>query len=335
MNRRYLYYPGCSLTTTARAYAQSLAAILAPLGVELEEVEDWNCCGATEYVTLSPLGGYALIGRNLALAERQRGGPDTLVAPCSACYVNLAKTDRYVRESPVLRDQLTEALAADGLHYTPGAMTVRHLLEVLIEDVGLDEVARHVTRPLHGLRVASYLGCLVSRPDHDGRWSSREQPLELDRLMTALGAEVVDYPLRTACCGGHMTQISPDTGFELIRRLIDGADRLHADLLVTVCPMCQMNVDAYQGEMNRHFHSHYHVPILFFTQLIGLAYGLEPAALGIGSELVSAHQALGRIGIDVTPPAEELVTAGPASRPARKTKRGPELPMPQPRRVDR
>jgi heterodisulfide reductase subunit B len=332
---RYLYYPGCSLSSTARAYAQSLSAILAPLGIELQEIDDWNCCGATEYVTLSPLRGYALIGRNLALAERQRGGPDTLVAPCSACYVNLAKTDRYVRESPILREALNEALAADGLHYTPGAMTVRHLLEVLIEDVGLDEVARHVTRPLHGLRVASYLGCLVSRPDHDGRWSSPEQPRELDRLMTALGAEVVDYPLRTACCGGHMTQISPNTGFELIRRLIDGADRLHADLLVTVCPMCQMNVDAYQGEMNRHFRLHYHMPILFFTQLIGLAFGMEAAALGIGSELVSAQRALGRIGIDVPPPDQEPVAAVSPGRPGRKPKRGPELPMPQPREDDR
>jgi heterodisulfide reductase subunit B len=328
----YRYYPGCSLSSTAKAYAQSLAAILAPLDVELHEVDDWNCCGATEYVTLSPLRGYALIGRNLALAERQAGGPDTLVAPCSACYVNLAKTDRYVRESPVLRDQLNEALAADGLHYTPGAMTVRHLLDVLIDDVGLDEVARHVVRPLHGLRVASYLGCLVSRPDHDGRWSSREQPLELDRLMAALGAEVVDYPLRTACCGGHMTQISPNTGFELIRLLIDGADRLHADLLVTVCPMCQMNVDAYQGEMNRHFRTHYQVPILFFTQLIGLAFGMEPAALGIGTELVSAHRALGRIGIELPPPAEEQVPEGGAARngpETRRTRRSKELPMPR------
>jgi heterodisulfide reductase subunit B len=330
--RSYRYYPGCSLSSTAKAYSQSLAAILAPLEVELHEVDDWNCCGATEYLTLSPLRGYALIGRNLALAERQSGGPDTLVAPCSACYVNLAKTDRYVRESPVLRDQLNDALAADSLHYTPGAMTVRHLLEILIDDVGLEEVARHVVRPLHGLRVASYLGCLVSRPDHDGRWSSREQPLELDRLMAALGAEVVDYPLRTACCGGHMTQISPNTGFELIRLLIASADRLHADLLVTVCPMCQMNVDAYQGEMNRHFRTHYQVPILFFTQLIGLAFGLDPAALGIGTELVSAHRALGRIGIDVPPPSEEAVPASPAAADgpeARRSRRSKGLPMPR------
>jgi heterodisulfide reductase subunit B len=325
----YLYYPGCSLSGSARAYAESLTAIVAQLGIELKEIDDWNCCGATEYLTLSPLRGYALIGRNLALAESQRNGTNTLVAPCSACYANLIKTDRFVRESPILNERLNGALAADGLTYTPGSIKVRHLLEVLIEDVGLDEVERHVTRPLHGLRIAPYLGCLVSRPDYDHRWSRREQPHELDRLMTALGAEVVDYPLRTACCGGHMTQIGPNTGFELIRRLVDAAFRREADLLVTVCPMCQMNIDAYQGEMNHHFHTNYHVPILFFTQLIGLAFGLEPKALGIGTEIVSAAQALGRVGIEVPPPADDLVPAEAASHAGRRPKRPQGLPMPR------
>ena len=337
----YLYYPGCSMAGSARAYAQSLAAILGPLGIELHEIDDWNCCGATEYLTLSPLGAHALIGRNLALAERQRDGMDTLVAPCSACYVNLAKTDRYVRESPVLREQLDSALAADGLHYTPGAVKVRHLLEVLIEDVGLEEVGRHVRRPLTGLRVAPYLGCLVSRPDYDGRWTHREQPRELDRLMGALGAEVVDFPLRTACCGGHMTQISPDVGLELIRRLVDAAGRCDADLLATVCPMCQMNVDAYQGEMNRHFGTRHHIPILFFTQLIGLAFGFEPSELGFGAEITSARHALDRIGIELPAPAEEAVATGPAvaggtpAREGRRAKRPQGLPMPRMDEADR
>lgn len=325
----YLYYPGCSLSGSARAYAESLTAILAPLGMELHEIDDWNCCGATEYLTLSPLRGYALIGRNLALAERQRNGTDTLVAPCSACYANLAKTDRFVRESPVLSRRLNGALAADGLGYTPGSIKIRHLLEVLIEDVGLDEVKRHVTRPLSGLRVAPYMGCLVSRPDYDGRWSRHEGPRELDQLMTALGAEVVDFPLRTACCGGHMTQISPNTGFELIRRLVDAADRREADLLATVCPMCQMNIDAYQGEMNHHFRTAYHVPILFFTQLIGLAFGLEPKALGVGTEIVSTDRALGRIGIEVPAPVEAAVAAGAGTREGRRPKRPQGLPMPR------
>jgi heterodisulfide reductase subunit B len=327
--KHYLYYPGCSLTGSARAYAESLNAIMATLEVELHEIDDWNCCGATEYLTLSPLRGYALIGRNLALAERQRDGSSTLVAPCSACYANLAKTDNLARESPLVREQLNGALAADGMHYTPGSIAVRHLLEVLIDDIGLDEVERHVVRPLHGLRVASYLGCLTSRPDYDRRWPRREQPVALDRLMAALGAEIVDFPLRTSCCGGHMTQIGPHTGFELIRRLVDAADRHEADLMVTVCPMCQMNVDAYQGEMNHYFRTSYHVPILFFTQLIGLAFGLEPKTLGIGSEVVSAADALARIGIEVPAPEEATVVAGHPIREGRRAPRPQGLPMPR------
>ncbi len=333
--KHYLYYPGCSLTGSARAYNESLSAMLAVLDIELHEIDDWNCCGATEYLTLSPLRGYALIGRNLALAERQRDGSSTLVAPCSACYANLAKTDNLVRENPGLRDELNRALAADGMAYTPGSIAVRHLLEVLIDDVGLDEVERHVVRPLHGLRVASYLGCLTSRPDYDRRWPRREQPVALDRLMAALGAEVVDFPLRTSCCGGHMTQIGPHTGFELIRRLVDAADRREADLMVTVCPMCQMNIDAYQGEMNHYFHTSYHVPILFFTQLVGLAFGLEPKALGIGSEVVSASEALGRIGIEVPTPEEAPVAGGHTAREGRRAPRPQGLPMPTPDGDDR
>lgn len=331
--KSYLYYPGCSLSGSARAYAQSLATVLEPLGIELHEIDDWNCCGATEYLTLSPLRGQALISRNLALAEAQRNGTQTLVAPCSACYVNLAKTDRYFRESPAFRDRLNEVLAADGLHYTPGAVRVRHLLEVLIEDVGLDAIAAQVKRPLTGLRVAPYLGCLVSRPDLDRRWTEHEQPRELDRLMAALGAEVVDFPMRTACCGGHMTQISPDTAWELLRRIVDSADRQQADLLVTVCPMCQMNVDSYQGEMDRHFGAHYHMPILFFTQLIGLAFGQPAEKLGIGSEVVSARKALSRIGVEVPPPAEP--SAEQAGHDAKRQKRPKGLPMPEPLEVNR
>ena len=328
----YLYYPGCSLSGSARAYAESLAAILEPLGIELREIEDWNCCGATEYLTLSPLRGQALISRNLALAEAQRDSSQTLVAPCSACYVNLAKTDRYFRENAGFRTRLNEVLAADGLHYTPGAVRVRHLLEVLLEDVGLDAIAAAVTRPLTGLRVAPYLCCLVSRPDLDGRWTLHEEPRELDRLMAALGAEVVDFPARTACCGGHMTQISPDVAWELLRRVIEPADQAQADLLVTVCPMCQMNVDSYQGEMDRHLGLRYHMPILFFTQLIGLAFGRPPETLGIGTEVVSAARALARIGVEVPPPAEPPTEGG---HEPRRQKRPSGLPMPEPLEVTR
>lgn len=319
--KEYLFYPGCSMESNAKAYAESLGSISKPLDLDLKEIDDWNCCGATEYVGISLTPAYALISRNLALASQQANGTKTVVAPCSACYLNLAKADYYMKERPRLYQNVNEALAAGGLHYEPGDLTIRHLLDVLVYDIGLEEIERQVVRPLTGLRVAPYLGCMVPRPDYEQRWSDPEHPTELDRLLKVLGVEVIDFPLKTHCCGGHMTQISPSTAFELIRRLISSADQYDADLMVTLCPMCQMNLDAYQNETNKHFGTDYKMPILFFTQLIGLAFGMDPKALGIGRELVSSQTALSKIGVEV--PVEE-----PKPRGRRKAKET-GLPMPQ------
>jgi heterodisulfide reductase subunit B len=323
----FLYYPGCSMGGTGRAYADSLGKVAGPLGLDLHEVPDWNCCGASEYLSIGQLRAYSLIARNLALAERAQDGSSTLVAPCSLCYVNLAKTDRYMRDDRALRANVNEALGAGGLGYAPGSIAIRHLFEVIVDDIGLERVRGLVVAPLRGLRVAPYLGCLVTRPDVDRRWASHEHPQAFDDLLGALGAEVVDFPLKTECCGGHMTQIGPGTAFAMIRRLIDTAERLGADMLATICPMCQMNVDFYQPEANRHFHSDHRMPILFFTQLMGLAFGFAPKELGIGSEVVSARAALAKIGIDL--PLEEVPDAGAPGghrRPRREKSQG--LPMP-------
>jgi len=317
---KYLFYPGCAMETSAKAYCDSLTAIQPILGLDVIEVEDWNCCGATEYLGISLTPAYALIGRNLALASKQATETKTLIASCSACYLNLAKADHYMQERPLLNENVNTALAAGGLSYQPGSLQLRHLLDVIINDIGLDYVRSKVVNPLKGLRVAPYLGCMVPRPDYDHRWSDHEHPDELDRLIAALGAEVIDFPLKTHCCGGHMTQIGPSTAFELIRRLISSADQYQADIMVTVCPMCQMNLDAYQGETNRYFHTNYHMPIVFFTQLMGLAFGLEAKHLGFGKELVSAGTALGRIGIEVPEPEDKK------ARPKRTKPTG--LPMP-------
>jgi heterodisulfide reductase subunit B len=319
--QHYLFYPGCSMESSARAYYMSLMAIRDPLGLELDEIQDWNCCGATEYLGINLIPAYALISRNLALAYQQSNGTRTVVAPCSACYLNLAKADHYMQERPSLGDKVNNALSAGGLSYQPGSLLIRHLLDVIINDVGLEKVKDQVVKPLQGLRVAPYLGCMVPRPDYEKRWSDSEYPTELDRLLKALGAEVIDFPLKTHCCGGHMPQISPSTAFELIHRLISSADKYEADLMVTLCPMCQMNLDAYQNETNHHFHTHFNMPILFFTQLMGLAFGLKAEALGIGLELVDSSKALGRIGVEV--PVQEKI----APRKPRRKKEG--LPMPR------
>lgn len=316
---KYLFYPGCAMESSAGAYNDSLMAIHKHIDMDLQEIQDWNCCGATEYLGISLTPAYALIGRNLALAAKQANGVQTVVASCSACYLNLAKADHYMSERPILGENVNKALEAGGLQYTPGTLTIRHLLDVMINDIGLDRIKEKVVRPLKGLRLAPYLGCMVPRPDYEKRWSDHEYPNELDRLLKALGAEVIDFPLKTHCCGGHMTQISPSTAFELIRRLIQSADQYHADMMVTLCPMCQMNLDAYQNETNRYFHTNFKMPIVFFTQLIGLAFGLDAKDLGFGKELVDPRPALKRIGVEL--PEEE----SPA-KPKRGKKAG--LPMP-------
>lgn len=317
----YLLYPGCSMEYSARAYSDSLRAISTPLGIRLKEIEDWNCCGATEYLGISRTPAYALIARNLAIAAQTSNGTRQLVAPCSACYLNLAKADYYMREQPKFGQTVNEALAAGKLSYQPGSLDIRHLLDVIVYDVGLDAVEKCVVQPLSGLRVAPYLGCMVPRPDYDHRWSDHDFPVELDLLLQRLGAEVVDFPLKTECCGGHMTQIGPETAFELIRRLIATADDHEADTIVTVCPMCQLNLDAYQGEMNQYCGTNYHMPILFFTQLMGLAFGIDAKELGFGLELVSARNVLDAIGVKAppeTPPA-----------PPRRPRKPEGLPMPR------
>ncbi len=319
----YIFYPGCSMESSAKAYHASTLAVCKQLGIGLKEIDDWNCCGATEYLSLDLLPAYALIARNLALAEKQANGNKTIIAPCSACYLNLAKADHYMLEDKDLGSKVNEALAAGGLHYTPGKLAVRHLLDVVINEIGLEHVKEKVTKPLAGLRIAPYLGCMLPRPDYGMRYSDSEHPDELDNLMKALGANVIDFPLKTACCGGHMTQIGPGTAFELIRRLIAAADQYKADVIVTVCPMCQMNLDAFQGQMNGYFHTNYKIPILFFTQLMGIAFGEQPEKLGFGSEFVSARPAMAKIGVE-TP--EMVAEAAAAAKPKKPT----GLPMPPP-----
>jgi heterodisulfide reductase subunit B len=313
------------LTHSAEPYDLSTKAIAAPLGLSLEEIDDWNCCGATEYISINKNAAYALVGRNLALAAQQ-GVSHDVVAPCSACFLNLRKVDHYMGKYPELSDKTNAALAAGDLHYEPGSMRVRHLLDVVVEDVGYEALKTHVVRPLDGLRVAPYYGCLIVRPQWNGgsidpRGTDPEYPTHLDRLLRTLGAEVVDFPLKTHCCGGHMTQISADTAYELIRRLLHNASEYEADLIVTACPMCQLNLDAYQAQVNRHFGSAFHLPVLYFTQMIGLAMGMEPATLGIGREVVSAAAALRKIG--------QAVPAAPAA--PRRKRDDKALPMPRQR----
>jgi len=283
----YAFFPGCSLAHTASAYADSIRLVAERLGLDLREIDDWNCCGATAYFASDLLAAHALVARNLALVD---GDLDQVVSPCSLCYVNLRRTQQLLDAGETLGNQVQDALAAGGLGYRPGRLSVRHLLDVVVNDTGLDRIVSEVVRPLYGLRVAPYYGCLTVRPGTG--FDDPEQPASLDQLLQGLGAEVVDFPLKADCCGGHMSVVSAEVADSLLRRLLQNATDQGADLIVTACPMCQLNLDAYQHRVNRHFGTDFRMPVIFFTQAIGLALGLSAEALGIGKEIVPASSVL-------------------------------------------
>ncbi|MFP3869967.1 MAG: CoB--CoM heterodisulfide reductase iron-sulfur subunit B family protein, partial [Syntrophobacteria bacterium] len=239
---------------------------------------------ATEFFSQDELVAASVVARNLALVD---SGTDQLLAPCAACYLNLKKTDKLMAEDAEMGAKINQALGAGGLSYRGGRVNVRHLLDMIYTDVGEAAVREKVKRPLAGLRVAPYYGCQVVRPRDD--FDDTEHPVKLDELFTWLGAEVVDYPVKTHCCGGHMTQISEPQAYELIRRLLATAVDRGADVILTMCPMCQLNLDAYQGPTANHFHTSFNMPIVFFTQMLGIAFGLSPKELGFGKEIVRAE----------------------------------------------
>ena len=280
---RYAYYPGCSLEINAAAYDHSVREVADLLDIKLQEIDDWNCCGATEFFSQDELVASAVVARNLALVDPQI---TQLVAPCAACYLNLNKTDKLMGENPQMNARINEALAAGGLAYRPGRVKVRHLLDVICQDVGETAVRDKVVKPLAGLRVAPYYGCQVVRPIKGD--DCTEYPMKKDYLLEWLGAEVVPYPAKAQCCGGHMTQISEPQAFELIRRLLQSAADAGADMILCMCPMCQLNLDGYQSRVNSYFKTDFHLPIMYFTQILGIAFGIDPKKLGFGKELVAA-----------------------------------------------
>jgi heterodisulfide reductase subunit B2 len=316
----FAYYPGCSLEASSEAYDISARAVCERLGIELQEIPDWNCCGATEASALGYLSGHALVARNLALVDKSL---KDVVAPCASCFLNLKKTDKLMKEDRKIGGKLAEALEAGGLAYEPGSLRIRHLLEVVHRDIGHDRIQQAVVRPLTGLRIAPYYGCQVVRPVGDsGDADDPEQPQAMDELFSWLGATVVDYPVKAHCCGGHMTQISTEMSNELLRRLLYTADEHQADIIVCACPMCQLNLDAYQGKVNNAFNTAFDVPILFFSQLLGLALGIEADALGFGKEIIDSKDVLAA-------KLDQEETAETPSAPRRTRRVSRSLPMPK------
>lgn len=272
---KYSYFPGCSLKGLGRAYEESFLPVMKHLGIEVQELDDWNCCGATAYMAVDEAKACVLTARNLALAEQQGNHP--VLAPCSACYMVLNKTKHYFQDYPEMKATIDKALDTVGLSYG-GDTPVRHPLDTLVNDVGLEAIKTKVVKPLTGLKVAPYYGCQIVRPY--STFDDHYNPVTMDNLLKALGAEVVTYPLKTKCCGGSLTGTVPEAGRRLVYILMKEARKRGADCLVTVCPLCQFNLDAYHAQVTSEYGLDC-LPTLYFTQIMGLAFGLSEKELGL------------------------------------------------------
>jgi heterodisulfide reductase subunit B len=279
---RYAYYPGCSLEATGRPYEESVSAVSKALGIELVELEDWNCCGATAYMSINDTLSFSLSARNLCQAKKIG---DTLVTACSACYTNLRKTETYIAEFPEMKTEVNTSLAEANLRYD-GGITTKHFLQVVMQDIGTDTIRSYVKKPITGLRVAPYYGCQIARPF--GIEDDTDNPMMLDNLLVALGATPTYYPMKTFCCGGSLMGTRQEVALRLCRNLLLCAQQDNAECIAVTCPLCQLNLDAYQTAINKTYGTNFHFPIVYFTQLMGLAFGIDSKILGLNKSIVPA-----------------------------------------------
>jgi heterodisulfide reductase subunit B len=267
------YYPGCSLEASAKEYNQSAQAVCQALGIKLRELKDWVCCGATSAHSTNPLLAQALPSQNLALA--QEAGLD-LAIPCAACYNRLKRADHALRYNEIKRKQ-TEAIV--DFKYT-GQVRVMSLLEAIIKSSGIDNVAKKVTSPLNGLKVACYYGCLLLRPTEITCFDNPENPVLFDQLMKPLGTEPVKWSYKTECCGANLGLTASETVKGMVTRILDMADEAGAQAIVTACPLCQTNLEIRRKNLNEG------MPVFYFTELIGMAMGLPDSKNWLDKHLI-------------------------------------------------
>ena len=281
---KYAFFPGCSVHSSAKEYELSTKAVCKALDIELVEIPDWNCCGAIDAVySYEPDYSVTLAARNLALAEKMQ---TDVVTICSACYFTLARTNKLLNENSELKAKVADALNAIGLSYS-GNVKVRNLLEVILTDVGLEKIKSKVKVPLKSMNVASYYGCLLVRPVDLTHFDDPEHPVRMDELAEALGASKVDYYSKTKCCGASMALTDEKVMLELSKKILLDAKNAGANVMITACPLCQFNLDARQRDIESSFKTKIDLPILYFTQLMGLAFGIDKKELGLNKNIVS------------------------------------------------
>jgi heterodisulfide reductase subunit B len=288
---KYQYYPGCSLEASALEYNRSTRAVMASLGVELIEIEDWTCCGASAANSTSYLLSLALPARNLAIAEKYDAVTDILV-PCSACYLNLKKVEEKTRSEPDVIAKVNTILNEDQLQIR-GRIHVRHLLDVFVSDLGPETIRKKVKRVFTDFRIAPYYGCQCLRPY--ALFDNPENPRSMEPLIEAAGAQVHHWNMGGKCCGASQMSTNMEVGLVLVSAILKGANG--ADAIVTVCPMCQMNLEAYQQKICRTQNEDLRMTVLYLPQLIGLALRLSEKDLRLDLNLSITDRFRKKLGV--------------------------------------
>jgi heterodisulfide reductase subunit B len=289
--KEYSFYPGCSSEKMGSAsnYMTSVDTMCEELDIKLNEIPDWNCCGASiGYAGGGELPRLALNARNLALSEQHNPGQD-IVATCAACWLSARETKERLEEDSQLMAETNQALAEAGLNYK-ARQPVRHMVEVLIEDFGYEALGAKVKKPLEGLKIAGYVGCQTNRPfGIDGE--SYENPMYLDKLVETMGAEpLTKYDKKVQCCGGALAFSEPEKSQAMIKDVIESAYDNGADLVVTPCPVCQLNTEVYQDQINAKYGTKFKMPVVYYSALMAVAYGRDAKAAGLDGQVIRAKK---------------------------------------------
>jgi len=286
--KEYAFYPGCSsqLKASASNYLTSTQAMCKTLDVKLTPIPDWNCCGASiSYTNAGALTRHVLNARNFALAEKHLPGQD-VVATCAACWLNARESKEKLDLDRDFLANANEALKEAGLQYQ-GKAKVKHMVEVLIEDFGYEQLKAPVVKPLAGIKFAGYVGCQTNRP-FGIAGESFENPIYLDKLVETVGAESIpQYDQKVACCGGALAFSEPEKSQKQIRNIVESAYDHGADMIVTPCPLCQANVEVYQSEINRKQGTKFNMPVTYYSQLMTVAYGGTIKQAGLDGHLIA------------------------------------------------
>ena len=284
------YYPGCSAKGSSLDYELSSNEVCRILGIVSSEIDQWNCCGSTPAHAVSTELSAALCTRNLVQATKQ--GADVVMTPCPSCLSNLLHAKERMK-NPDFKKRVDELLDEPSPESLPEATSVMQMIGKLCS---AEDIKKHVRMSLAGIRIAPYYGCLMSRPADLMNFGDPENPTLMEELLTACGADsIIDFPLKTECCGAsagipHRPLTSVNSG-----RILDVATKMEADCIVVCCPLCQMNLDLRQKQAERQANARFRIPVLYYTQLIGLAFGCDPKALGLGKLIVSADRIVDRI----------------------------------------